>query len=332
MLKFGTIALLVLPIAFGQTSPSLRSYTKSPSAKKRIPTPIGEFTLWVDQTKWAQEKPDLPGELKFSSLNGTGWVKVVTDPLGLPTDGIRDLVLLDKRSVDPGAKITLEEKRIVNGQEILALQTVGVNKGVPFKHFGYYYGGASGTIQVIAYSIEAALNDNIDLFTDFLNGLEISDQGLIPTDSHPMAKTRLVSFNSNMGLKYDPKKWKQMPSKQEGHFYFSYALGDGYAVISPDPLPIPTDTFPEIALASAKSTDPNAAIVFLEKRRVAGVEVYFVKTKTSLNKRPVIYCGYYYGGEHNSVQILTYTTTDLLSKYERDFMEFLNGFTVSNEE
>jgi hypothetical protein len=134
-----------------------------------------------------------------------------------------------------------------------------------------------------------------------------------------------------MSLKYDPKKWKHLQSKQEGHFSFSYSLGYGYAVISPDPLPIPTDSFPEIALANGKSTDPNAAIVFIEKRTVNGVLVWFIKTETTFNKNPMIYCGYYYGGKHSSVQILTYTTKERLPKYERDFIEFLNGFAASDE-
>lgn len=319
---------VVIPSVSAISSSQLRSYGKSPSAKKRFRTPVGDFALWVDETRWKQVKSDIAGALKFSSINGVGWAIVMTERPGIPTDNIREVVLLNEKAVDPNAHITLEEKRIVNGRDILALQIAGINKGVPFKHFGYYHGGTSGTVQVIVYTIEAALNDNIDIFTDFLNGLEVSDQDLQPA-SGPVATLGLVFFNSTMSLKYNPKKWKQLPSNQEGHFQFSYSSGEGYAVVVPELLPIPTDSFPEIALATAQSTDPNAAIIFQEKRRVNGVDVWFIKTETTYNRRAVIYCGYYYGGKHSSVQVLTYTTKELLPKYERDFIEFLNGFSVS---
>jgi S1-C subfamily serine protease len=308
----------------------LRSYTKSPFAKERIKTPVEDFAMWVDQRKWKQVKPDTAGTFKFESIDGVGWAVVMTARNGMSTDELREFVLSNEQNTDPSVRITLEEKRIVNGREILALQTAGVNRGIPFKHFGYYYGGTSGTVQAIAYTIEAALDDNIEMFTEFLNGLEVSGRDF-QTASDLTANLGVVSFNSNMSLKYDPKKWKQLQSKQEGHFTFSYSLGSGYAVISAEPLPIPTDSFPEVALANGKSTDPKAAIVFMEKRRVNGVLVWFIKTETTFNKNPMIYCGYYYGGKHNSVQILTYTTKELLPKYERDFIEFLNGFSASEE-
>jgi hypothetical protein len=315
--------------AGGTTSLSqLRSYTRSLFAKKRIKTPVGDFAIWVDETRWKQVRADTADTLKFESINGAGWAIVVTGHTGMPTDDMRELALLNDKEVDPTAHVTLEEKRIVNGRELLALEIAGVNKGIPFKHFGYYHGGTSAAVQVVAYTIQAALDDNIEMFTDFLNGLEISDQDF-KSAFDPGANSGVVTFNSNMSLKFDPTKWKQMPSEQQGHFYFTYSSGDGYAAIAADPLPIPTDKFPEIALATARSSDPNAAIVLSEKRRVNGVEVWLVETETTFNKQPIIYCGYYYGGKHNSVQIFTYTTKVLFPKYERDFMDFLNGFSAS---
>jgi hypothetical protein len=239
---------------------------------------------------------------------------------------------LDSIRIDPKSRVVLDEKRIVNGQELLALQIVGANKGIAYKWFGYYYGGHSGSVQAVCYSLETAVDDNIDLFADFLNGLEISKTDVIAKPVGASIEAGIARFNGNMYLRFDPKKWKQMPAKEEGHYYFSYSLGDAYAVISPNPLPIPTDSFAEVALGSAKSTDRNGAIVAIEKKNVNGATVLFVKTATTFNKNPMIYCGYYYGGIHNSVQILTYTTKQLLPKYERDLMEFLNGFAVSNEQ
>jgi hypothetical protein len=39
--------------------------------------------------------------------------------------------------------------------------------------------------------------------------------------------------------------------------------------------------------------------------------------------------GYYYSGKAGTVQVYTVTETSLLPKYEKDFMDFLNGLLVS---
>jgi S1-C subfamily serine protease len=315
-----------VPTAGTTSSSPLRSSEKSPSAKKFIKTPNEGFALWVDEKRWELVKPDTAGTLKFSSINGVGWGIVITGRTPMSTDSLRELVIANEQNVDPNVRISLDERRLINGHEVLALQTVGVNGGVPFKHFGYYHGGASGTVQVIAYTIEAAMDDNINMFTEFLNGLEMSDEEFQPASNFTTHLVRVL-FNSSMSLKYDSTKWKPLPSK-EGHS-FSYSLGEAYAVIAPNPLPLPTDTFPNIALVAAQSKDPKAAIVFSEKRRVNGVDVWLVITETTDTKGPVIYCGYYFGGKHDSVQIITYTTKALFSQYQQDFMEFLNGFSAS---
>jgi hypothetical protein len=43
---------------------------------------------------------------------------------------------------------------------------------------------------------------------------------------------------------------------------------------------------------------------------------------------PFAFEGYYYGGKAGTIQILTYTGTNLVKEYDADFMEFLNGFRV----
>jgi len=87
--------------------------------------------------------------------------------------------------------------------------------------------------------------------------------------------------------------------------------------------------FSEIALANGKASGPNAAIVLMGKRGVNGVVIWLIETETTFNKNPMVHCGYYDGGKHSSVQILTYTAKEPSPKHERDFTEFLNGLSAS---
>jgi hypothetical protein len=94
-------------------------------------------------------------------------------------------------------------------------------------------------------------------------------------------------------------------------------------------LSIPLDSLPDIALSNAKDADPNAKIVLREKRSVGGVDVWFLKLASTSNGIPLIYYGYYYGGKAGTVQVLAYTGANLITEYDKDFLEFLNGLRVS---
>jgi len=88
------------------------------------------------------------------------------------------------------------------------------------------------------------------------------------------------------------------------------------------------DSFPEIALENAKNADPDAKIVFREKRVIHGLDVWCLKIAATLAKMPFMYYGYYYGGDTNSVQVITYTTSANFGDYEADFAELLNSLQL----
>lgn len=155
-------------------SPLVRSFTKSASAKQRIQTSVNGFALWVDETKWKLVACDTPGQLQFTNVNGTACARVIAGRLAVPTDGVRELAVANAQKAAPDTKVILEEKRMVNGREILALQMSGTIRSIPFRYFGYYHGGTSGIIQVIAYTVASEFDSNLKGFTEFLNGLELS--------------------------------------------------------------------------------------------------------------------------------------------------------------
>jgi TonB family protein len=334
MKTFFTFIAILAYASVGASAQELHSFTKPASATKRIQMPFGQFALWVDDSQWKPDKSNKVSELVFDNINGEGYAKAIVDRIGIPLPEFRNVVLSNMRSVDQNAKVVLEEKRIVNGKQILALQIDVTSMAVPFRFYGYCYTGTSGSLQIWTWTAQSVFADNAEGFAGFLNGLEISDQEL-PAPPSPsltsVAPPGVLSFNAGkMGLKYDPQKWKQTHSNETNRFTFEHSSGGAYAMIIAERIEVPVDTLANIALTNAQSLDPNAKIVFREKRKVNGVEVWLLKIEAESSGIPFAYCGYYFGGKSGTVQVITYTGKNLLGEYEKDFMEFLNGLQISD--
>jgi hypothetical protein len=94
-------------------------------------------------------------------------------------------------------------------------------------------------------------------------------------------------------------------------------------------LPMPFESLPDIVLSNVRSEDPNATMTLKQKRRVNGVEVWFLKMDAELNGIPLTLCGYYYSGKSGTVQVVMFTGKNLFSEFAEDFMGFLNGLWIS---
>lgn len=139
----------------------------------------------------------------------------------------------------------------------------------------------------------------------------------------------LLKIYRNISLKYDPGQWKLTASHNEGEFDLSHSSGDAHALVIAEPGVVPLDVISDIALANAQSADPNAKVVFRDKRRVNGAVVYFLKIEANVDTVPMVYWGYFYAGESGTVQVVASTTKNLLPQYQKDFLDLLNGFMVS---
>ena len=101
-----------------------------------------------------------------------------------------------------------------------------------------------------------------------------------------MSNPGLLIVNSKVTIKYDPKKWKQQRSDEVGQFTFTHSSGDGYAMVVAERIPTSIDSLPDIVLSNLQLEDPNATIVFKEKRRVNGTDVWFLKIE-QVNRIPL---------------------------------------------
>ena len=139
----------------------------------------------------------------------------------------------------------------------------------------------------------------------------------------------ILQINPKASLRYDPAQWNPEISHDDGQFVFAHSSGAGHALVIAEPIAMPLGSIEDVALANAQSVDPHAKIVFRNRRRVGGVVLSFLKIEAEVDTVPMVYCGYYYGGENGTVQLVTYTEKARFPEYEKVFMDFLNGFVVS---
>jgi hypothetical protein len=287
----------------------------------------------VDESKWKQEKSDKIGVLFFSNMNNEAWAALVIVPSGVPTTTLSTRLLEVLKKKDPNAKITFEEERIVNGQQVNAFQLSASDEGVPVKGFGYSYSGSAGSVIVIGAAVENQFAKYLEDITELLDGLVIAEPDLSSSANRLALPTPgLLPLTSKISLSYNPKQWKQGPSDKNDDadtYTFSHSSGAGYAVITTLQLPLPLDTLPDIVLAGIRSEDPDAAIVFREKRMVNGTEMWFIKIEGKVRNVPVIFCTYLYSNTAGMVQVTTFTRKTGFGEYEKDFMDFLNGLRIS---
>ena len=320
----------------GTTAPPELRYARSTAATTRITTSVEKYVVWVDATKWVQRKSDNPNELVFSHVNGEVGAKVNTHGPAVSTRALwYETVLPGVKSADPDAAITFKERRIVNGRPILAVQMAAKIEGDLWGILGYYHGGSSGSVQVIGFARAPIFNKNIGEITEFLNGLEVSDQEIVsPANRYAKVHPGLISLRPTMSLTYDPKRWKplQAPSDEFSEFTdfsFEHLSGRGDVDVAISSYSIPLDDLPDGSLSEIQSHYGNTKVLIKEKRNVNGTDVWFLEVEITVNKVPIITGGYYYGDKDGTVQIMIFVEKAAFNEYENDFMSFLNGLVTS---
>jgi len=147
---------------------------KPAEAKTLFKAPQGGFGIWYDNTKWAiVNEADDQGRVHFKLKRGDAYAFVLIEEITIPISTLRDVALENAKAAAPDARIILEENRTVNKTQVLCMKIEGTVKGIPFRYYGYYYGGKQGTIQVLTFTGQDLFAKYEQEFTDFLNGLEI---------------------------------------------------------------------------------------------------------------------------------------------------------------
>lgn len=143
------------------------------------------------------------------------------------------------------------------------------------------------------------------------------------------ATERIDLLRGGMALFVDPAKWRQAPSEDPAKISFRHATGEAYGMVVAERLAIPLARLKEIAISNAREAAPDVRVSFEESRRVNELEVLAMQMEGTIQGIPFTYYGYYYSGPQGSVQLLTYTGSNLFGEYKPEFEDFLNGLVPS---
>lgn len=152
------------------------AFNKQTTASAAFTPQRGDFVIWYDPNKWRQERSREGDDIGHFKLVGTdGYAMILSEGLPMPTDSIKAIALDNAKEAAPDARIVSEERRTVNGKEVLCMVIQGTIHQIPFTYYGYYYGGKQGAIQVLTFTGQSLFAKHKTDFTEFLNGLEIKN-------------------------------------------------------------------------------------------------------------------------------------------------------------
>ena len=91
---------------------------------------------------------------------------------------------------------------------------------------------------------------------------------------------------------------------------------------------IPAEALLGIAIENAKLVAPDALVTRRGSRLVNGVEVLCQEYQGTVEGVPIVYLGHFYSDSGGTVQILGYTTLNLIEELRDTVGQFVAGFVV----
>ena len=159
----------------------------------------------------------------------------------------------------------------------------------------------------------------------------------ISTNSRRFSKNKKSTFllkskKFNVGIYLDPKLWSfNTPTDNpEAEYELQLKDGDLYGLIITEKVEIPVETLKVIALENAKAAAPNMNIVKEEFRNVNGLKVLLLHMNGTIQGIKFSYYGYYYSNSNGTVQLITYTSQNLLEGFKPKIEDLLNGIVELN--
>lgn len=132
----------------------------------------------------------------------------------------------------------------------------------------------------------------------------------------------------------DPKTWTfaRAETNEDAEYEFKLKDGDVYGMLITEKIEIPLNSLRDIALENGQQVAPNLQIIEEDRRTVNGLELLYMKMEGSFNGIDIAYIGYYYSNEQGTTQFVSYTGQSLISAYEDQIFELLNGLKPNQKE
>lgn len=151
------------------------THSRPDSSTKLVKGKRGSFGIWLDAKKWRVKRDPANADAMFelTHANGDGYALVIAERIAMPLETLRKVAIDNANAAAEDVEVVHEEKRTVNGTEILLMQINGTIQSIPFTYYSYYYTGKGGSIQFITYTGSDLFAEYKADFEDLLNGFEV---------------------------------------------------------------------------------------------------------------------------------------------------------------
>lgn len=129
---------------------------------------------------------------------------------------------------------------------------------------------------------------------------------------------------------YNPSKWHMKKAADSDKPGFEHKDGDIYAMVLAERFSMSLEALRDLAINNARSAAPDAKVIFEEERVVNGKKVLCMKIDGTIAGVQFSYFGYYYAGKGGIIQLITYTSQNLMDEYQGEMAEFLNGLIIKD--
>lgn len=201
---------------------------------------------------------------------------------------------------------------------------------------GLVQGGLVAATEVDVRTLDGPLMrrllDSVAALADHAFGL-VNDAGTDAANYTPLtlaANARnLESLTLNGGaasLRYDKSSWKSTGARND--LNFQHVSGEaGFRVVA-ERMKLSYDELERVAIANARNADPAATVVRRGWRLVNGDRLMVLEIQATVSGLPWTYLGHYYAGPAGTIQIVTWTTTNLLETHRAAFDAIASGFQL----
>lgn len=141
---------------------------------------------------------------------------------------------------------------------------------------------------------------------------------------------RVSAVPTSIGVFIDPSEWsfKKDNDKDLSYNKMSFQSKKSpslYVFLISEEISIPLKDLGEVAFENAKSETKDAQIIKQEFRNVNGTKILYQEFEATARGIKIKFAGYYISNNSGSVQLVVYSTPDIINKNSKQVEYFLNG-------
>jgi hypothetical protein len=128
----------------------VKEFRRSDSASRELRGKAVPYSFWVDDS-WQSVEPSNPLEQEFELRHAdrSRFALVIPTRFRVPPTALRKRLEDNLRARDREARVTYEERRLVNGAEIVYVNANLTVEQIPMAMAAYLWSGTKGSVQVI---------------------------------------------------------------------------------------------------------------------------------------------------------------------------------------